>query len=297
MHDVYNVTLFDVDLSSPRTMQSAYLNIAAYKFITINDTAELRPSFVAACTERALKGTILLTPEGINLFLAGLPESVESFLRWLQADARFCDIAVKRSSSATQPFNKMLVKLKPEIITMKMPLIQPEQGRAPAVTPVTLKRWLDQGCDDAGKPVVMLDTRNAFEVDAGSFNNTIDFRIDKFSDFPAVVAQHREALAGKTVVTFCTGGIRCEKAAIHMQQIGFDSVLQLEGGILNYFDEVGSAHYHGDCFVFDQRTALNPALVPVDAAICTACGSNVTAREQLSVDYQPGTHCPQCAPH
>ena len=195
-------------------MQSAYLNIAAYKFITIDDTATLRPSFIAACTERALKGTILLTPEGINLFLAGLPESVEAFLRWLKSDVRFCDIAVKRSSSATQPFNKMLVKLKPEIITMKMPLIQPEQGRAPAVTPVTLKRWLDQGHDDAGKPVVMLDTRNAFEVDAGSFDNTIDFRIDKFSDFPAAVAQHRAALAGKTVVTFCTGGIRCEKAAI-----------------------------------------------------------------------------------
>ena len=275
-------------------MQSDFLNIAAYKFITIDDAATLRPAFLAICTQLELKGTILLTPEGINLFLAGLPDAVTEFLDWLRVDQRFADIAVKRSHSATQPFNKMLVKLKAEIITMKMPLIQPEKGRAPAVTPTTLKRWLDQGHDDAGKPVVMLDTRNAFEVDAGTFDHTIDYRIEKFSDFPAVVAQHRDELAGKTIVTFCTGGIRCEKAAIHMQQVGFDNVLQLEGGILNYFEEVGGAHYHGDCFVFDQRTALNPALTPAPVVTCNACGASVSARDQLSSDYQAGTHCPHC---
>ena len=280
---------------SAAIMQSDFLNIAAYKFITIDDVETLRPTFLTLCKQLALKGTILLTPEGINLFLAGLPEAVEAFLNWLRADDRFADIAVKRSSSATQPFNKMLVKQKAEIITMKMPLIQPEKGRAPAVTPTTLKRWLDQGHDDDGKPVVMLDTRNAFEVDAGSFNNTVDYRIDKFSDFPAEVALHRDELAGKTIVTFCTGGIRCEKAAIHMQQVGFDSVLQLEGGILNYFEEVGGAHYHGDCFVFDQRTALNPALTPAPDVTCTACGATISAREQLAADYQPGLHCLHCA--
>ena len=278
-------------------MQSDFLNIAAYKFITINDGATLRPAFLEVCQQLELKGTILLAPEGINLFLAGLPDAVEKFLDGLKADHRFADIAVKRSISASQPFNKMLVKLKPEIITMKMPLIQPENGRAPAVTPTTLKRWLDQGHDDAGKPVVMMDTRNAFEVDAGSFDHTIDYRIDKFSDFPAVVAQHRDELAYKTIVTFCTGGIRCEKAAIHMQQVGFDSVLQLEGGILNYFEEVGGAHYHGDCFVFDQRTALNPALSPTPVVICPACGATVSAREQLSTDYDSGHRCPHCPPH
>jgi UPF0176 protein len=277
-------------------MQTAtpYVNIAAYKFITFADTVEKRPQFRALCEELDLKGTILLSPEGINLFLAGLRESIDRFLAWLRADERFADLEVKESYSDRQPFTKMLVKLKREIITMKHPLIQPENGRAPAVNAKTLKRWLDSGYDDTGKPVVMLDTRNAFEVDVGTFDNTIDYRIDKFSEFPDVVAQKKEDLAGKTVVTFCTGGIRCEKAAIHMQNIGIDSVYQLEGGILKYFEEVGGAHYTGDCFVFDYRTALNPELKATDTKQCFACRAVVTPREQLSPYYVPGESCPHC---
>jgi len=272
-----------------------YVNIAAYKFVTFNDTAEKRPQFQALCKQLELKGTILLTPEGINLFLAGLREPIDRFLEWLRADPRFADIEVKESHSEEQPFNRMLVKLKREIITMNHPLIQPEKGRAPAVEPATLKRWLDRGHDDAGKPVVMVDTRNAFEVDVGSFDDTIDYRIDKFSEFPAVIARHRDELAGKTVVTFCTGGIRCEKAAIHMQNVGFDSVYQLDGGILKYFEEVGGAHYTGDCFVFDRRTALNPKLEPTPTVQCYACRAVVTPREQISPLYVYGVSCPQCA--
>jgi len=277
-------------------MQSApsYVNIAAYKFITFSDTVEKRPQFRALCEELGLKGTILLSPEGINLFLAGLREPIDRFLAWLRADERFADLQVKESYSDRQPFTKMLVKLKREIITMKNPLIQPEKGRAPAVDAKTLKRWLDQGQDDTGKPVVMVDTRNAFEVDVGSFDNTIDYRIDKFSEFPDVIAQNRDQLAGKTVVTFCTGGIRCEKAAIHMQNVGFDSVYQLEGGILKYFEEVGGAHYTGDCFVFDYRTALNPKLEATETTQCFACRAVVTPREQLSPHYIPGKSCPHC---
>jgi UPF0176 protein len=277
-------------------MQSApsYVNIAAYKFITFNDTAEKRPQFRTLCEELGLKGTILLSPEGINLFLAGLREPIDRFLAWLRADERFTDLQVKESYSDRQPFTKMLVKLKREIITMKNPLIQPEKGRAPAVDAKTLKRWLDQGQDDTGKPVVMVDTRNAFEVDVGSFDNTIDYRIDKFSEFPEVIAQNRDKLVGKTVVTFCTGGIRCEKAAIHMQNVGFDSVYQLEGGILKYFEEVGGAHYTGDCFVFDYRTALNPKLEATETTQCFACRAVVTPREQLSPYYVPGKSCPHC---
>ncbi|HYD61898.1 MAG TPA: sulfurtransferase [Noviherbaspirillum sp.] len=277
-------------------MQSSntYVNIAAYKFITFDDTVEKRPEFRALCEELDLKGTILLSPEGINLFLAGLRESIDRFLAWLRADARFADIEVKESYYGRQPFTKMLVKLKREIITMKNPLIRPEDGRAPAVDAKTLKRWLDQGHDDNGKPVVMMDTRNAFEVDVGTFNNTIDYRIEKFSEFPAVVEEHKDELAGKTVVTFCTGGIRCEKAAIHMQNIGYKSVYQLEGGILKYFEEVGGDHYTGDCFVFDYRTALNPKLEATDTKQCFACRAVVTPREQLSPYYVPGESCPQC---
>jgi UPF0176 protein len=277
-------------------MQSStpYVNIAAYKFITFNDTAEKRPQFRALCEELDLKGTILLSPEGINLFLAGLREPIDRFLAWLRADERFADLQVKESYSDRQPFTKMLVKLKREIITMKNPLIQPETGRAPAVDAQTLKRWLDQGRDDTGKPVVMVDTRNAFEVDVGTFDNTIDYRIDKFSEFPEVIAQNKDKLAGKTVVTFCTGGIRCEKAAIYMQNVGFDSVYQLEGGILKYFEEVGGAHYTGDCFVFDYRTALNPKLEATETTQCFACRAVVTPREQLSPYYVPGKSCPHC---
>ena len=277
-------------------MQSStpYVNIAAYKFITFNDTVEKRPQFRALCEELELKGTILLSPEGINLFLAGLRESIDRFLSWLRADERFADLEVKESYSDHQPFTKMLVKLKREIITMKMPLIRPEDGRAPAVEAKTLKRWLDQGHDDAGRPVIMMDTRNAFEVDVGTFDNTIDYRIEKFSEFPEVIAKHKDELTGKTVVTFCTGGIRCEKAAIHMQNVGFDSVYQLEGGILKYFEEVGGAHYTGDCFVFDYRTALNPKLEATETKQCFACRAVVTPREQLSPDYIPGESCPHC---
>jgi len=271
-----------------------YVNISAYKFISITDTAELRPRYRALCDGLGLKGTILLSPEGINLFLAGLRGAIDEFLGVLHEDARFADIAPKESFSESQPFTKMLVKLKAEIITMKMPLIQPERGRAPAVEATTLKRWLDQGHDDAGKPVVMMDTRNAFEVDVGTFENTLDYRIEKFSEFPAVVAAHKDELAGKTVVTFCTGGIRCEKAAIHMQQVGYDSVYQLEGGILKYFEEVGGAHYQGDCFVFDYRTAVNPQLEETATEQCFACRAVVTPREQLSPYYIPGVSCPHC---
>ena len=272
-----------------------YINIAAYKFITFDDTVAQRPKFRALCEELNLKGTILLSPEGINLFLAGLREPIDRFLEWLRNDPRFSDLQVKESHSDKQPFNRMLVKLKREIITMKHPLIQPETGRAPAVEAKTLKRWLDQGHDDAGKPVVMLDTRNAFEVDVGTFENTVDYRIDKFSEFPDVIAQHKDDFAGKTVVTFCTGGIRCEKAAIHMQNIGFNDVYQLEGGILKYFEEVGGDHYAGDCFVFDYRTALNPKLEATDTAQCFACRAVVTPREQISPLYIPGKSCPHCA--
>jgi UPF0176 protein len=271
-----------------------YVNISAYKFVTFNDTVEKRPEFRALCEQLDLKGTILLSPEGINLFLAGLREQIDSFLTWLRADARFTDLQVKESHSDRQPFTKMLVKLKREIITMKNPLIRPEEGRAPAVDAKTLKRWLDQGRDDNGKPVVMVDTRNAFEVDVGSFDNTVDYRIEKFSEFPDVIARRKDDLAGKTVVTFCTGGIRCEKAAIHMQNVGFDSVYQLEGGILKYFEEVGGAHYSGDCFVFDYRTALNPKLEATETRQCFACRAVVTPREQLSPYYVPGESCPHC---
>jgi len=292
-------TLSSLQEQSPQeaSMQStSFVNIAAYKFISFDDTVDKRAEFISKCNQLSLKGTVLLSPEGINLFLAGTRTDIDSFLEWVRADARFADLEVKESYSEDQPFKYMLVKLKREIITMKHPLIKPEEGRAPSVDATTLKRWLDQGHDDNGKAVVMMDTRNAFEVDVGTFDNTIDYRIDKFSEFPDIVAKNKEALNDKTIVTFCTGGIRCEKAAIYMKDVGYDSVYQLDGGILKYFEEVGGDHYSGDCFVFDHRTALNPRLQPSLPVQCDHCDATVSPREQLSPLFSAGKSCPHCAP-
>jgi UPF0176 protein len=240
------------------------LNISAYKFVPLPDAAELRTALLDRALALQLKGTILLAEEGINLFLAGTGEAVRSFVTQLQTDERFADIEPKESWSSKQPFRKMLVKVKREIIRMNHPTIRPAAGRAPAVTAATVKRWLDQGHDDAGRPVVTLDTRNAFEVDHGTFANAIDWRIDKFTEFPQALQDHKAELADKTVVSFCTGGIRCEKAAIYMRDAGLAHVYQLEGGILKYFEETGGAHYQGGCFVFDEREALGTDLSAIN---------------------------------
>jgi UPF0176 protein len=246
---------------------NAVLNISAYKFVPLPDAPVLRERLLATALELSLKGTILLAEEGINLFLAGPAEDVRGFVAQLHQDARFADISPKESWSDTQPFKKMLVKVKEEIIRMNYPTIRPAEGRAPAVSPATVKRWLDQGHDDAGRPVVTLDTRNDFEVDAGTFAGAIDWRITKFTEFPQAVLDHKAELEGKTVVSFCTGGIRCEKAAILMQELGLDHVYQLEGGILRYFEETDGSHYLGSCFVFDARRAVDAHLSPNPDAV------------------------------
>lgn len=248
------------------------LNIAAYRFVALPDAEQLQGTLQQQALAHGLKGTILLAEEGINLFLAGERKGIHAFLDWLQTDERFQALEVKESWSAAQPFAKLLVKVKPEIIRMNHPAIRPAAGRAPAVDAATLKRWLDQGHDDKGRPVVTLDTRNAFEADVGTFVGAIEWRIDKFSEFPQAVMDHRDELEGKTVVSFCTGGIRCEKAAIFMQEAGVANVYQLDGGILKYFEECGHAHFNGDCFVFDQRRAVDAALLPgVNAGAAPDC--------------------------
>ncbi len=236
------------------------LNISCYKFVALTDAQALRQPCLDMALARQLKGTILIAEEGINFFLAGHADDVHGFVDWLRTDARFADLAPKESWSDTQPFRKMLVKVKNEIIRMNHPSIRPAEGRAPAVTPETAKRWLDQGHDDEGRPVVTLDTRNQFEVDAGTFKNTINWGITKFTEFPDALQAHKAELQDKTVISFCTGGIRCEKAAIYMRNAGLPHVYQLEGGILKYFEEVGNDHYDGGCFVFDERRAVGADL-------------------------------------
>jgi UPF0176 protein len=238
------------------------LNVSAYKFVALADPHALRERLHGEAAARGLRGTVLLAEEGINLFLAGPGEAVRGFIAFLRSDPRLADLQPKESWSAQQPFRKLLVKVKREIIRMNHPAIRPAEGRAPAVDALTVKRWLDQGHDDEGRPVVTLDTRNAFEVDHGTFEGAIDWRLSKFSEFPDALRQHLDELQGKTVVSFCTGGIRCEKAAIVMQQAGLQNVWQLEGGILKYFEEAGGAHFQCRCFVFDEREALDAQLAP-----------------------------------
>jgi len=245
------------------------LNIAAYLFVSLDGLPELRAKMLDECNARQLKGTILLTGEGINLFLAGKTEELRRFLDWLRSDARFKPLTAKESWSEEQPFKKMLIKLKNEIIRMNHPMIRPEEGRANFISPKKLQEWLDRGTDDLGRPVVMVDTRNAFEVEYGTFENALHFNIEKFTEFPAAITAHKEELADKTLVSFCTGGIRCEKSGLYMREIGMRHSYQLEGGILKYFEEVGSAHYQGNCFVFDEREALEPNLdsIPIEHSI------------------------------
>ena len=236
------------------------LNISAYLFTPLASPEAWRDQCRDQAASRQLKGTILLAPEGINLFLAGEPEAVEDFLQWLRAQDGMAGLGVKKSWSAEQPFGKLLVKVKREIIRMNHPAIAPAEGRAPAVSPSDLQRWLAQGHDDQGQALVMLDTRNAFEVGHGKFADALDWGLEKFSDFPQAARDHLGDLQGKTVVSYCTGGIRCEKAAIFLRELGLTDVYQLDGGILQYFEDTGGAHFEGDCFVFDERVALAPDL-------------------------------------
>ena len=243
------------------------LNIAAYQFVDVDAPELLAARLHELAESHALRGTILVAGEGLNLFLAGSDAGIEIFVEGLRADPRFADIVIKRSRSGNQPFARLKVKLKSEIISFRQPASTPLAGRARALAPVELARWIAQGQDDQGNRLVLLDTRNQQEVAYGSFSGAMTFAIDKFTDLPAAVAEQRAALEGSTVVSFCTGGIRCEKAALWMEAEGIENVYQLDGGILGYFEQVGGYGYDGRCFVFDERVALDSKLKPLVTSV------------------------------
>ena len=267
------------------------LNASAYKFVSLDDVDDLRGRLRARARELGLKGTILLAPEGINLFIAGQQAQVEQFLAYLGEDTRFFGMPAKLSWSEEQPFNRMLVKAKREIITLRRPDIDPSRTPAPRLAPQELKRWLDEG-----REVLLLDTRNGFEVALGTFDNAAGLGLHSFSELPRAAESIDPRWKALPVVTFCTGGIRCEKAAPLLLREGFREVYQLDGGILKYFEACGGAHFHGECFVFDKRVALGPDLQPTGTAQCYACQAVLSVDDQLRPEYVFGLTCHHCHP-
>lgn len=233
------------------------INISAYRFVHL--AADFLPALQVELKSKtkqlALKGTILLSSEGINLFLSGKREAIDSFHCFLNTFPHFQAIRFKESLSNFHPFKKMLVKLKREIIPFGIDSINPEKYTAPYVSPEQLAVWFKERPN-----LVMLDTRNTFEVELGSFENALDLGIKKFRDFPDAVKKLPERLKKLPIVTFCTGGIRCEKAAAYLLKAGFEEIYQLEGGILNYFEKCGENHFKGPCFVFDGREKVDSSL-------------------------------------
>ena len=270
-------------------MTEKFLNIAGYKFVAIPDRDNLRQPFKEKCDSLNLKGTILLSYEGINIFVAGLESNIIVFRDWLVEDQRFKDIPFKESNSDSQPFNRMNVRLKNEIISVGLPnfdRIDSEEGR---IFPNELHERLSNNED-----IVLLDTRNTYETRLGTFQNSIELGIRTFRAFPEAVANMDESLKDKQIVMFCTGGVRCEKASVIMRDAGFTNVRQLEGGILGYFQEVGGAHWDGECFVFDKRVALKPDLTETGTTVCFACREPLVPEEQLHPAYVPGVSCSYC---
>ncbi len=268
---------------------SAFINISTYKFTPLENLPPLRERLLALCEARRLKGTILLSPEGINLFVAGLREDIDALLVELRALPGLADLKPKESESAKQPYNRMLVKIKKEIIAFGIEGIDPARRPTAKLAAQTLKQWLDEG-----RPLTLLDTRNDYEVRMGTFQGAIPAGIEHFRDFPKAVEKLPENLKEQPIVMFCTGGIRCEKAGPFMERQGFKNVLQLDGGILKYFEECGGAHYDGECFVFDRRVGVDAELRETSSELCFACQMPLTFEEQRHPHYVASVSCPHC---
>ena len=268
---------------------SAVTNISTYRFAELTGLKDLRESLIADCKAWDLKGTILLSTEGINLFVAGAAESIDLLLRNLRQIPGLEALEPKVSSSDKQPFNRMLVRVKREIISFGMESIRPANYTSPKIAAAELKRWLDEG-----RPITLLDTRNDYEVKLGTFKGALIPHINTFREFPDAVRKLHSALKDQPVVMFCTGGIRCEKAGPFMEQQGFNNIYQLDGGILKYFEECGGEHYEGECFVFDQRVGVDPGLRETDYAICFACQAPLDAADQEDPRHVEGVTCPHC---
>lgn len=271
------------------TTHPVIFNISGYLFANLDNLKHWREHLLAACKSHHLKGTILLSTEGINLFLAGAREDIDALIAVVRSIPGLEKFQAKFSESDHQPFNRMLVRIKKEIIAFGVEAVNPANYTSRHLPAATLKQWLDEG-----RPITLLDTRNDYEVKLGTFRNAVTIQVDTFREFPAAVARLPEDLKKQPIVTFCTGGIRCEKAAPYMEMQGFENIFQLDGGILKYFEEVGGAHYDGECFVFDHRVGLDPSLRETNSTICFHCQAPLEDEEQQDPRYVEGISCPYC---
>ena len=269
--------------------ENSVVNIAGYKFEPVENPVDLVRMYQQKCDELKLKGTMLISKNGINFSLAGTQQATDTIIAFLEEDNRFLNIPLKVTYSETQPFRRMKVRLKKEIISLGRKDINPRELTGERITPQDLKNLLDNKED-----VLVLDTRNEYETRVGKFENAIDLNLDTFRDFPKAVESLPEEYKDKQIVMYCTGGIRCEKASAVMMKAGFADVKQLEGGVLDYFKETGGAYWEGDCFVFDERVALDTELNETDYIYCYICREPLSAEEKASPDFKINEHCPYC---
>ena len=269
--------------------KNSVVNIAGYKFEPLVDPTDLVSLYQKKCDELELKGTMLISKNGINFSLAGTQQATDTIIAFLEEDNRFLNIPLKVTYSETQPFRRMKVRLKKEIISLGRKDINPRELTGERISPQDLKNLLDNKED-----VLVLDTRNEYETRVGKFENAIDLNLDTFRDFPKAIESLPEEYKDKQIVMYCTGGIRCEKASAVMMKAGFADVKQLEGGVLDYFKETGGAYWEGDCFVFDERVALDTELNETDYIYCYICREPLSAEEKASPDFKINEYCPYC---
>ena len=264
--------------------------LALYKFVQLDDFRELQETLLATCRQAQLSGTILLASEGINGTVAGTRKGVDILLDYLKADGRFHEMECKESYSDSIPFHRMKVKLKKEIVSMGVDNIRPDKMTGTRVEP---EQWNGLISDPE---VLLIDTRNQYEVDIGRFKRAISPETETFRSFPEYVKEKLDPAKQKKVAMYCTGGIRCEKASAYLLEQGFEEVYQLNGGILNYLEKVDSRDslWQGECFVFDGRVAVDHDLQPGIYQQCYACRRPVSPEQMLSDEYEEGVSCPNC---
>ena len=265
------------------------VNIAGYKFEPLDNPIDLVSNYQRKCDELLLKGSMLISKNGINFSLAGTQQATDAIVAFLEEDKRFLNIPLKVTYSDEQPFRRMKVRLKKEIISLGRKDINPRKLTGERISPQDLKNILDNNED-----VLVLDTRNEYETRVGKFKNAIDLNLDTFRDFPKAIETLPEEYKDKQIVMYCTGGIRCEKASAVMLNAGFADVKQLEGGVLDYFKETGGAYWEGDCFVFDERVALDTKLNETEYIYCYICREPLSAEEKASPDFRINEYCPYC---